>query len=42
MFLAYEHYYWLYAWIPVFGAFIWFGESRVPIAEARLTDRELL
>ena len=28
MFLAYEHYYWLYAWIPVFGAFIWFGRSR--------------
>ncbi|KAH9838588.1 Frag1/DRAM/Sfk1 family-domain-containing protein [Rhodofomes roseus] len=25
MFLAYEHYYWVYAWIPVFGAFIWFG-----------------
>lgn len=28
MFLAYEHYYWFYAWIPVFGAFIWFGESQ--------------
>jgi len=23
--VAYEHRYWLYAWIPVFGAFIWSG-----------------
>ncbi|KAL6302359.1 Frag1/DRAM/Sfk1 family-domain-containing protein [Sparassis latifolia] len=25
MAIAYEHRYWVYAWIPLFGAFIWFG-----------------
>lgn len=39
-FLPHAHHHWLYVWIPLFGAFMWFGESRN--ARSGLEDTTLI